>query len=291
MHHLITRTVKRTFARAGLQLSSTANTIVIPKPRPGPPTFRCTGIEWGAPGIDRFMRGPLTQYAPEYQAFPQAPDGDPRHYFWDNSFFGLTDAAVCYALIRSRQPALVVEVGSGYSSRLIRSALDQNGRGRLLCIDPSPRAPVDQVAHEYQQREVQTLPVRWFRDLPTGSVVFIDSSHLAGTGSDVNFLFLEVLPELQPGVLIHIHDIYLPDDYPTSWNIDRKFNYSEQYLLHSLLCYSYGFRVVWPGRWVLQQRAADLRQILGPGADLGRHCSFWMERTVTDRGTDPRGVE
>jgi hypothetical protein len=114
--------------------------------------------------------------------------------------------------------------------------------------------------------------------LPADSILFIDSSHQAGTGSDVNFLFLEVLPTLKPGVLIHIHDIYLPDDYPTHWNIDRKFNYSEQYLLQALLTFSNGFRVIWPGRWVLQNKRAQLSALMRPGEKLERHCSFWMQR-------------
>ena len=144
---------------------------------------------------------------------------------------------------------------------------------------------IDSVCHEHRQIGVEEIPLDWFKALPPDSILFIDSSHQAGTGSDVNFLMLEVLPELQTGVLIHVHDIYLPDDYPTRWNIDRKFNYSEQYLLHALLCFSRGFRVVWPGRWVLLNRESELSRLMPSGEKPQRHCSFWLERR--DGPTDP----
>jgi hypothetical protein len=224
------------------------------------------------------MEGPLSRYQDEYNKFSRTPADNPAHFYSDNPFFGFVDGALCYALVRNREPGTVVEIGSGHSSRVIRAALDLNGTGRLISIDPNPRAPVHSVSHEHIEMEVQKMQLDWFEQLPADSILFIDSSHQAGTGSDVNFLFLEVLPALKPGVLIHIHDIYLPDDYPTNWNIDRKFNYSEQYLLQALLTFSNGFRVIWPGRWVLQNKRAELSALMRPGEKLERHCSFWMER-------------
>ncbi len=278
---MLNRSLKRLLRYAGYQLSRTAETIVIAKPQPGPPTSACGGIDWNRSAVDTFLAGPLTDYRAEYNALPQQAPADPHAYYADNPFFGLTDAAVAYSWVRRRRPSIVAEVGSGNSSRLLRLALTRNGIGRLVCIDPSPRVPIGAVADEYVARPVQALSLDWFRALPADAILFIDSSHLAGTGSDVNYLLLEVLPALAPGVLIHVHDVYLPDDYPVSWNIERKFNYSEQYLLQALLCFSTGFRVVWPGRWVLQQRAAALAGCLRPGTDLQRHCSFWLERVAT----------
>lgn len=263
--------MKRILAGAGLQVSRTADTVVIPRPAAGPPRFSCSGIDWNADEVDRLLNGPLREYAPEWASIP---DYDP-----DNSFFGLADAAVAYSMVRERRPSLVVEVGSGNSSRVIRAALDRNGAGRLLCIDPEPRASLAGVCHEHRKMPVQEVPLEWFRALPDDAVLFIDSSHRAGAGSDVNFLFLEVVPALSPGTVVHVHDIYLPDDYPPEWNIDRAFLYTEQYLLHALLCHSSGFEVLWPGRWVLQERTAELSARLGPGARPGRHCSFWFRRS------------
>lgn len=261
---------KRALAGLGLQVSRSAETLVIPRPRPGPPRSSCTGIDWNEEEVDRFLAGPLRRHGPECASLPGY---DPA-----NPFFGLADAAVTYAFLRERRPSLVVEVGSGNSSRVIRAALDRNGEGRLVCIDPEPRARISEVCHEHRPMPVQEVPLEWLRSLPADGVLFIDSSHRAGVGSDVNFLFLEVVPGLAPGALVHVHDVYLPDDYPPEWNVARGFLYSEQYLLQALVTHSSGFEVVWPGRWAAQNRSAELDACLGPGADLQRHCSFWFRR-------------
>jgi len=279
--------VKNLLNSTGYRLSRAGETMVVPVPQPGPEVYGCEGIDWGAGRVAEFMAGPLSAYREEYASFPARPAG-PRSYFYDNMFYGLADAAVCYSFVRDRRPSVVVEVGSGMSSRVIRAALDRNGAGRLISIDPNPRAPVDGVSHEYIQSRVQGVARELFTSLPADALLFIDSSHMAGTGSDVNYLFLEVLPALRPGALVHVHDIYLPSDYPTSWNIGRRRNYSEQYLLHALLCFSHGFRVLWPGRWVLANMRAELGRLMPEGADLERHCSFWMERTGAS-GPNGRG--
>ena len=258
--------VKRGLAAVGLQVSRVSETVVVPRPQPGPGLFSCPGIDWNEAESDRFLSESLRGLEP-------IPGYDPA-----NPFFGLVDAAVCSSLLRERRPPLVVEVGSGNSSRVIRAALDRNGEGRLVCIDPEPRRDLLGICHEHRRMPVQEVPLEELRLLPAGAVLFIDSSHRAGVGSDVNFLFLEVVPALAPGVLVHVHDIYLPEDYPAEWNVDRGFLYTEQYLLHALLCHSRAFEVLWPGRRMVRERPAELAACLGPAADLERHCSFWFRR-------------
>lgn len=262
---------KVALARFGVTLSRSRETFVIPRPSPGPETYHCRGIDWRASTVDRFLGGPLHDYLAECEAIPG--------YHPDNPYFGFVDAAVAYAFVRHHRPSVVVEIGSGHSSRVLRAALDRNASGRLTAIDPEPRISVSTVCHEHLAVPVQQVPATWFADLPSDALVFIDSSHQAGTGSDVNHLLLEVLPSLKPGVLVHVHDIYLPDDYPVEWNVDRGFLYSEQYLLHALLCFSMGFEVKWPGRWLLRYRRSELAARFGPRPDLDRHCSFWLART------------
>lgn len=264
------RLVKRALGGFGLQVSRIEETVVIPRPRPGVGRFSCPGIDWNATEMDRILAGPLRQHGPDCAALGGYDPGNP--------FFGMVDAAVCYALLRERRPSVVVEVGSGHSSRVIRAALDRNGGGRLICIDPEPRASLARVCHEHRRMPVQEIPPEWLRALPPDAVLFIDSSHKAGVGSDVNHLFLEVVPALAPGTLVHVHDIYLPDDYPAEWNVGRGFLYTEQYLLHALLCHSAGLEVLWPGRRAVHERGAELAACLGSSADLERHCSFWFRR-------------
>jgi hypothetical protein len=234
------------------------------------------GIDWNLRAADDFIAGPLQEFRGEYGGFPEVAVGSA--YGFRNPYFSLVDAAVCHAFVRQRRPGLVVEVGSGFSSRVIAGALRTNGRGRLISIDPEPRADVVGIADETRRERVETLDPAFFRDLPPDSLLFIDSSHRAGTGSDVNFLFLEVLPGLLPGVLVHVHDIYLPDDYAPAWNIDTGALYTEQYLLHALLVHSSGFRVLWPGRFLLTERRAELAGLFPEPGLLDLHCSFWLQR-------------
>lgn len=250
--------------------------------RPGAPTsthlHRGDGIDWNEPAIARSLET-LRSFQAEFNLLPAHAEGSSRAYHYENPYFSLVDAAVCHAFVRERQPSVVIEVGSGYSSRVIRQALDANGSGRLVSIDPEPRAELKGVAHEFRRQPVQEIPLAYFEALPADAILFIDSSHRAGAGSDVNFLFLEVLPSLPPGVLVHVHDIYLPEDYPASWNIDEAWGYTEQYLLHALLCHSPAFAITWPGRYCVREHSVELSALFATPALLGLHCSFWFQRT------------
>jgi hypothetical protein len=268
--------VRRALERRGYVVARASEALLVPRLPPGPPVSACAGVDWNEGFAESFV-DVLREYRAEGASFPAEPSGrDAYHH--RNPYFSLADAAVCYAFVRWRRPSVIVEVGSGYSSRVIRGALERNGRGTLVSIDPQPRADVSRVAHEVRPVPVQTLPVRFFADLPSDALLFIDSSHRAGSGSDVNFLFLEVLPALAPGVLVHVHDVYLPEDYPASWNGDA--GYTEQYLLQALLHRSPAFRVLWPGRRLARERAALLAPLFPDATLLGLHCSFWMERSA-----------
>jgi hypothetical protein len=278
----VSRAIHRLLHRFGFELSRRSEAFVIPRPEPGPLVSACVGLDWNGPEVDRVIAEALARYQHEFRAYPGPATADPHAYHSDNSFFGLADAAVCHALLRARRPSVVVEIGSGFSTRVLRGALTLNGAGRLVSVDPSPRTSIGGLVDEQLRVKAQSLPPSWYRQLPPDAVLFIDSSHVAGTGSDVTFLFLEVLPALSPGVLIHVHDVFLPEDYPRSWNLERGFNFSEQYLLQALLCDTRGFRVIWPGRWAVRNRADALARLVGSSLELERHCSFWFERVGVD---------
>lgn len=189
---------------------------------------------------------------------------------------------MAHAIVRSARPGVVVEVGSGFSTRVLRGALDRNGVGTLVSIDPRPRLEPEGVAHETRREPVQGVPVEYFESLSSDSVLFIDSSHRVGSGTDVSYLFLEVLPALRPGVLVHVHDVYLPEDYPADLNLGPAgWNFNEQHLLHALLIGSELFDVEWPARLVVTERRRDLEALFPEPAELAMHCSFWMRRRET----------
>ncbi|MEO8801981.1 MAG: hypothetical protein ABI304_11880, partial [Rudaea sp.] len=118
-----------------------------------------------------------------------------------------------------------------------------------------------------------------FTALESGDVLFIDSSHVAKTGSDVNYLYFEVLPRLAPGVRVHIHDIFLPHDYPREWVLDENRSWNEQYLLRALLMHSKGFRVIFGCSYAFWRFPELVRTALAhPNGHAFAGGSFWIER-------------
>jgi len=154
--------------------------------------------------------------AADLAAIGGAPPPAPR---WDQGWFAPLDAAVAYALVRHLRPARIVEVGSGHSTRfLARAVADGALATRILAIDPAPRAALAGLPVTFRQTTVQQAGTAPFQALEAGDILFIDSSHILMPGSDVDFLLGHVLPMLPAGVLLHLHDIFLPDDYPAAWD-------------------------------------------------------------------------
>lgn len=190
----------------------------------------------------------LQLYKTRFDDFEDIGRNDVRYTF-HNEYFASPDAEILYAIIRKVSPRSVVEVGSGYSTKIIRQAILDGGlKTTLISVDPQPRTGVEQFSDTLHRKPVETLGGSGlFESLKKDDIVFIDSSHEVKTGNDVIFLYLNVLPGLQPGVLVHIHDVFLPYDYPQEWVIDEKREWNEQYLVQALLTFSSGFDVLWPG--------------------------------------------
>jgi len=152
---------------------------------------------------------------------------------WNNMWFSGLDAIALYGLLASRKPAQYWEVGSGHSTMFARRAIrDLALPTHIKSIDPVPRAEIDILCDHVIRKPLENLPIEVFDELQAGDFLFIDSSHRTFQNSDVTVFFLEILPRLKSGVIVHIHDIFLPFDYPVSWK-DR--HYSEQYVLAAYL--------------------------------------------------------
>jgi predicted O-methyltransferase YrrM len=137
---------------------------------------------------------------------------------WDQDWFPRMDAAVAYAMVRAARPRLIVEVGAGHSTRFMARAIaDASLETRLVSIDPAPRAAPSGSAVEVIARDLHAVGDEVFAALANGDILFIDSSHILQPGTDVDRLLNHVIPALPAGVLVHLHDIFLPDDYPASW--------------------------------------------------------------------------
>jgi methyltransferase family protein len=198
-----------------------------------------------------FLHEMAAKYAPEWN-FPERAISD-LGYHYNNGFFESVDAEIAYSVVRCFKPSRIIEVGGGYSTRLLTQALrtnfKQNGvRAELTTIDPglpSSRDPDASVSTQVIPRPVQEIDLDLFLSLEEGDVLFLDSSHVARVGSDVVYEYLEILPRLRKGVLIHAHDIFLPHDYPLPWVVENLSFWNEQYLLLAFLSFNSAFEVLW----------------------------------------------
>jgi hypothetical protein len=170
---------------------------------------------------------------PQLQAIPAitADAAEPR---WQTEgWLPELDAAAIYAFLRERDPAHYVEVGSGNSTRFAARARRDGGlRFKLTSIDPHPRAEIDALCDEVVRTSFETADTTLFDRLEAGDVVFFDGSHRSFMNSDATVFLLEVLPRLPAGVLVGVHDVFLPRDYPPEYAARY---YSEQYLLAAYL--------------------------------------------------------
>ncbi len=171
---------------------------------------------------------------------------------FDNDYFGGFDAAVYYALIRQLKPQRIIEIGGGYSTQIAHKALAVNGEGKLTCVEPFPEQRLNGIKLNIEliTKPVEKLDLDFFSSLKANDILFIDSSHTVKFGSDVCYEFLEVLPRLNAGVWIHVHDIFFPHDYPAEWLIDRRLALNEQYLLEAFMAFNHDFRVALSNHWL-----------------------------------------
>ncbi len=158
----------------------------------------------------------------------------------NNNFFEAGDAEIYYQMIRYYKPTKIIEVGSGHSSLLAKEAITYNKQidnviSELTCIEPYENKWLEKNNIKVIRKEIEEIDTNIFTDLDKNDILFIDSSHVIKPQGDVIKIFLEILPKLKSGVIIHIHDIFSPRDYLENWlKIENRF-FNEQYLLEGIL--------------------------------------------------------
>ena len=204
-------------------------------------------------------------------------DGPPQPR-WGQDWFPRLDGAAAYAMVRTREPSAIVEVGSGHSTRFMARAVRDGGlRTRITAIDPAPRAALGGLGIDVIESTVQEAGSAPFAHLAQGDVLSIDSSHVLMPGSDVDFLLNRILPSLEPGVLIHIHDVFLPDEYPPEWAWR---GYNEQLCVAPLIGTG-AYRVLWSSHYVASRMARALEGTVLSRLEIpeGAHeSSLWLTR-------------
>jgi predicted O-methyltransferase YrrM len=161
-----------------------------------------------------------------YNDFPYRKDAkDGLRYTLVNSFFDPLDAITLYSFIRHLRPKKIIEVGSGFSSAVMLDTNDNfnNKSIRLTFIEPFPERlnnlfrSGDQEVSTIIEKDLQDVPLEIFTSLKKNDILFIDSTHVCKTGSDLNYLFFQILPVLNKGVIIHFHDVFNSFEYPRQW--------------------------------------------------------------------------
>ena len=243
----------------------------------------------GVAGMDVRLNeqlGLLDELAPALARWPHGDPAEGRGWRFrpDNAFFGWTDSQLWYALLATRRPRRVVEVGSGWSTALLLDACDREDLDtRVTAIEPFPARlhsvmrPGDEHRVTVQPMKVQDVPAAELADLQAGDVLFVDSTHVSKIGSDVNHLVFGVFPRLPAGVLVHVHDIAYPFEYPQEW-VEEGRAWNEAYLLRAFLLENQRWRVsLWSS--LLWLREPDrMRGALHPGT-LIDGGSLWLETT------------
>jgi predicted O-methyltransferase YrrM len=248
--------------------------------------YDLTGIDMNVDVQLHLLEHSFPQFRAEYEQLPRAPVDDALAFFFDNGMFSGTDALVLYCMLRHFQPRRVIEVGSGFSTRLTLQALKCNGFGDLVCIEPFPTSPGQHdlfrqsvTGLELLAQPVQHVDLAVFETLMAGDVLFIDSSHVARIGGDVPFLYLRVLPRLAPGVIVHVHDVFLPFEYPRDWVMEHLRFWNEQYLLYAFLLHNTEWEVLLANTWINDEHPEAMRQTF-PDAPWWGGGSFWMRRRL-----------
>lgn len=195
------------------------------------------------------LAGEFATYYPE-MPFPEHKQEGSRYYLI-NDVYSYTDAIILYSFLRHFKPGKVVEMGSGYSSAVMLDTNNAffNNQIDFTFIDPFPDrlekliTDADRSSCKIYAEKVQKVPLTVFQQLGEGDILFIDGSHVSKTGSDINYVLFTILPHIAPGVIIHIHDIFYPFEYPSEWVYEGR-NWNEIYLIRAFLSHNSDYKIL-----------------------------------------------
>jgi hypothetical protein len=221
----------------------------------------------------------------------------PYQYYMRNGTYGWLCATIYHSLIRYYKPRKLIEIGAGSSTYVSARAAMMNKKDgfdtQVYAVDPFP-SPILQKGFpglvEVLTKKAEDLAPEFYLSLEDGDILFIDSTHTVKTAGDVTYLFLEILPRLNPGVLIHVHDIFWPQDYPRKFLLDNHYFWAEQYLLQAFLAFNEHFEILWAGNYLPSKYPEKIQEIFPLMGGVSQQeaivkyrlhyssNSFWMRR-------------
>ena len=235
------------------------------------------------------IEGDIGRYYPQFP-FGEKPVPGLRYYY-GNDAFSCPDAILLYTMLRRYRPRRVVEIGSGFSSALM---LDINDRFleksvSFVFIEPFPARLVSFMTDQDKRHTIVAEPIQkissfdLFESLEKDDVLFIDSTHVSKTGSDVNFIFFEILPRIREGVLVHFHDIANGFEYPLEWH-KQGIHWNESYLLRAFLQFNSRYEVLFFNSHFQASNGNKIAKEI-PLYDSERGVSFWLRRLADEKTT------
>lgn len=239
------------------------------------------GINWNTSGQLEMLEG--FTFAQELADIPQKRP-ESRTFYLNNGSFESGDAEYWYQLIRAIKPKRVFEVGSGNSTLMAIKAIkrnhkeDPNYECEHLCIEPYEMPWLEETGVSVVRRKVEDIERSFFSKLQENDVLFIDSSHIIRPQGDVLFEYLELLPSLNKGVFVHIHDIFSPKNYLKAWLVDEVLFWNEQYLLEAFLSHNGSWRIVGALNYLHHHHYEKLKSVapfLTPAREPG---SFYIQK-------------
>jgi len=242
------------------------------------------------PGVDlridaavSLLQRDLQRYLDEFR--PPQKQERPGQFHLDNGSYGSVDAEILYAMVRHAKPKRLFELGSGASSHVIAAAALVNAsEGRPLeheVFDPYPftASPLGAASGPtVRAMRAEDIDAAEMQRLGPGDILFVDTTHTVKTGGDVTHIFLQLIPRLARGTWVHVHDIFLPYEYPRRWVTELRLAWAEQYLLQAFLAFNPAFQVVLPAHALARETPDVLSAAIpsfGAGTEPG---AFWMRR-------------
>ena len=226
-------------------------------------------------------------YKDELSEFPVEGKADGEVTFFYNNFsYVYGDAEILYSMVRKNKPNRIIEIGSGYSSLMIQNAIETNKKEddryncEHICIEPYEMPWLEKKPMTVVRKKLEEVSRDLFLQLEENDILFIDSSHIIRPQGDVLVEYLEILPILKKGVIVHIHDIFTPKDYLDSWVYDGVKLWNEQYLLEAFLYGNKYYEVMFASNY-MRHHHYDLMKEHFPMLDkqpIPEPGSFWMRK-------------
>jgi predicted O-methyltransferase YrrM len=226
------------------------------------------------------------QFQNELAAIPYRKSHADFSFYYDNPSLRPGDAEYLYCMVRHFMPSRIIEIGSGYSTLMVQKAVsdiriqDPDYRMEHICIEPYEMPWLEKTGVRVLRQLVEEVQPDLFKSLGEHDILFIDSSHMVRPQGDVLFEFLELLPNLQKGVIIHVHDIYSPRDYPKELLVEDVMFWNEQYILEAFLSCNPEFKIIGALNYLKTHYAREMYAklpVLGKMRDEVPG-SFWIKK-------------